>query len=71
MAKAQVDPSGASGSQFFVVVADDAQLPPIYALVGRVVGSFGAVDRIAAEPTDPGSRPVSAVVIQRATVQSS
>lgn len=68
MAKAQVDPSGASGSQFFVVTAIDAGLPPIYALVGKVVGSFSAVDRIAAEPTNSGQQPLNAVVIQKATL---
>ena len=36
MAKAQTEPPGTSGSQFFVVTAEDAGLPPEYAVVGEV-----------------------------------
>src|SRR3712207_7490267 len=36
MAKGGADPPGTSGSQFFVVTAEDAMLPPEYALVGKV-----------------------------------
>ena len=71
MAKAQVDPPGSGGSQFFIVTGQDAGLPPIYALVGRVVGSPEAMDRIAATPTNSTERPVDAVVISKATVSSS
>jgi peptidyl-prolyl cis-trans isomerase B (cyclophilin B) len=70
MAKAQVDPPGSSGSQFFIVTAPDAGLPAIYALVGKVVGSFKAVDRISATPTNASQRPQDAVVIQKATLTS-
>ena len=70
MAKAQVDPPGSSGSQFFIVTAPDAGLPAIYALVGKVVGSFKAVDRISATPTNASQRPQDAVVIQKATLSS-
>jgi peptidyl-prolyl cis-trans isomerase B (cyclophilin B) len=71
MAKAQVDPPGSSGSQFFIVTGQDAGLPAIYALVGRVVGSPEAMDRIAATPTNSAERPVDAVVIKKATLSSS
>jgi cyclophilin family peptidyl-prolyl cis-trans isomerase len=71
MAKAQVDPPGSSGSQFFIVTGQDAGLPAIYALVGRVVGSPEAMDRIAATPTNSAERPVDAVVIEKATLSSS
>jgi peptidyl-prolyl cis-trans isomerase B (cyclophilin B) len=71
MAKAQVDPSGSSGSQFFIVTAQDAGLPAIYALVGRVVGSMAAVDKIAATPTNSSQQPLDAVVIKKATLTSS
>jgi peptidyl-prolyl cis-trans isomerase B (cyclophilin B) len=40
MAKAGNDPPGAAGSQFFVVTAVDAGLPPEYAIVGRVTAGF-------------------------------
>ena len=59
MAKTQSDPAGASGSQFFVVTARDAGLPPDYALLGRVTAGLDVVDRIDAlgnaqeQPTQP------------------
>ena len=71
MAKAGVDPPGASGSQFFVVTAQDAGLPPEYALVGKVVdGGMSTVNRIAAQPVEgPASVPVNDIVIESATVE--
>ena len=71
MAKAQVDPPGSSGSQFFIVTAQDAGLPAIYAIVGRVIGSTKAVDRIAASATNSSQQPLDAVVIKKATLVSS
>ncbi|HEU4703439.1 MAG TPA: peptidylprolyl isomerase, partial [Conexibacter sp.] len=44
MAKTGTEPDGASGSQFFVVTAQDAQLPPQYALAGRIVQGLETVD---------------------------
>lgn len=71
MAKAGVDPPGASGSQFFVVTAQDAGLPPDYALVGRVVkNGMSTVNRIAAQPVEgPNSVPVNDVVIESASIE--
>jgi cyclophilin family peptidyl-prolyl cis-trans isomerase len=43
-----VDPPGRSGSQFFVVVAADAGLPPTSPLLGDVSSGFGVIERIAA-----------------------
>jgi peptidyl-prolyl cis-trans isomerase B (cyclophilin B) len=68
MAKAGNDPSGASGSQFFVVTAGDAGLPPDYALVGRVTRGMSTVNRISAEPVNAESFPYDAVVIEKATI---
>jgi peptidyl-prolyl cis-trans isomerase B (cyclophilin B) len=68
MAKAQTDPPGASGSQFFIVTAPDAQLTPDYALVGTVSKGMATVDRIASEPVNAQSFPYNAVVIQKATI---
>jgi peptidyl-prolyl cis-trans isomerase B (cyclophilin B) len=72
MAKTATDPAGASGSQFFVVTAPDAQLPPDYALLGTVTGDAAAVRRIAAVKAGPppDERPLAPVVIERATVSS-
>jgi cyclophilin family peptidyl-prolyl cis-trans isomerase len=47
MAKTQAEPPGRSGSQFFVVVAADAGLPPEYAVLGRVTRGMSTVARIA------------------------
>ncbi len=37
MAKTAAEPAGTAGSQFFVVTAQDAGLPPEYAILGKVV----------------------------------
>jgi cyclophilin family peptidyl-prolyl cis-trans isomerase len=75
MAKTGTEPNGRSGSQFFVVTAPDAQLPPQYAILGKVTQGLDVVDRIAAVPLqtqDPqGSAPVDPVVIQSVTIQGS
>ncbi|MEA2255121.1 MAG: hypothetical protein QOG35_1166 [Solirubrobacteraceae bacterium] len=70
MAKTQAEPSGASGSQFFIVTAADAGLPPDYALVGRVVGGDDAVRRISQVPADDRERPRTPVVIVKATLRT-
>ncbi len=73
MAKTSSDPPGTSGSQFFIVTAASAPLPPQYALVGNVVGGFAGVQRISKLPTDPpqDGAPRTPVVISRATLSSS
>jgi peptidyl-prolyl cis-trans isomerase B (cyclophilin B) len=68
MAKTQTEPSGTSGSQFFIVTAKNAGLPAQYALVGRVLSGLGTVARISAEPTDAQGAPSSPVVIEKATL---
>jgi peptidyl-prolyl cis-trans isomerase B (cyclophilin B) len=73
MAKTGTDPSGASGSQFFIVTGREAPLPAQYALVGNVVGSFAAVQAISRLPTNPpqDGEPTEPVVISHATLSSS
>jgi peptidyl-prolyl cis-trans isomerase B (cyclophilin B) len=46
MAKSASDPPGTAGSQFFVVTAPDAGLPPDYAVIGHVTDGQAVVDRI-------------------------
>lgn len=68
MAKTGAEPPGTSGSQFYVVTAGDAGLPPEYALVGKVVKGMDTVTRIAnvdAGPP-PAESPLSPVVIEKA-----
>lgn len=73
MAKTEVQPPGASGSQFFVVTAPaDAGLPPVYAVLGKVVSGMDTVERIAhlANPAlgPQGGEPRQPVVIDKLTV---
>lgn len=65
MAKTEIEEPGTSGSQFFIVTADNAQLPPDYALLGQVEGGGDVVGAIADVATDPTTEmPLSPVVIQ-------
>ena len=68
MAKTGAEPSGTSGSQFFVVTAADAGLPPQYALLGTVTKGLRVVDRIGKLGNPATERPTRKVVIQRMTV---
>ncbi len=68
MAKGGNEPAGASGSQWFVVTAEDAQLPPDYALLGKVTEGQDVVDRIGVVPTTADEQPVDPVVIRSVKV---
>jgi peptidyl-prolyl cis-trans isomerase B (cyclophilin B) len=74
MAKTGSEPAGTAGSQFYIVTAGDAGLPPDYALLGRVVKGQDVVDAIG-ELGDPASgevgTPLQPVVIERASVRQS
>jgi cyclophilin family peptidyl-prolyl cis-trans isomerase len=67
MAKTQAEAPGTSGSQFYVVTADDAGLPPEYALVGEVREGLDVVQRIESVPS-AGEQPLSPVVVRTAEV---
>ena len=67
MAKTGADPAGTSGSQFFVVTADDAGLPPEYALLGKVTRGLAVVERIG-KLGDANEHPTRRVVIASMTV---
>jgi peptidyl-prolyl cis-trans isomerase B (cyclophilin B) len=68
MAKTQDEKPGTSGSQFFVVTAEDAQLPPDYALLGKVTKGLDVVDKISAVPTTSDDQPSEPVVIKSVKV---
>jgi cyclophilin family peptidyl-prolyl cis-trans isomerase len=70
MAKSGVEAPGTSGSQFFVVTADDAGLPPEYAIVGEVTAGLDTIDRIGALGVADGP-PSQPVVISSVTVAES
>jgi cyclophilin family peptidyl-prolyl cis-trans isomerase len=71
MAKSAADPAGASGSQFFVVTAPDAGLPPEYAVLGKVVRGLPVVQKIGklGDPASGGEgTPTETVEIEKATL---
>jgi peptidyl-prolyl cis-trans isomerase B (cyclophilin B) len=70
MAKGSDEAAGTGGSQFFVVTASDAQLPPDYAIIGTVSAGLSVVDKIGTFG-DANEQPTKRVVIQKATVHVS
>jgi peptidyl-prolyl cis-trans isomerase B (cyclophilin B) len=70
MAKTEADPAGASGSQFFIVTAPNAGLPPDYAVAGGVVRGMDVAQYIGKLPVDGQDRPTSPVVIEKATLRT-
>jgi cyclophilin family peptidyl-prolyl cis-trans isomerase len=67
MAKTGTEAAGTSGSQFFVVTAQDAQLPPDYALLGKVISGLDVVLRIE-ELGQAGGTPSAPVVINSVSI---
>lgn len=67
MAKTADEPAGTAGSQFFVVTGDDVDLPPEYAIVGRVTAGLDVVERIG-RLGDANEQPTEPVVVSRAVV---
>jgi peptidyl-prolyl cis-trans isomerase B (cyclophilin B) len=73
MAKAAIDPIGASTGEFFVVTAPaQASLQPVFAPIGRVTDGLDTVERIAslANPAlgSDGGPPIQPVVIDSVTI---
>jgi peptidyl-prolyl cis-trans isomerase B (cyclophilin B) len=71
MAKTAIEDPGTSGSQFFVVTGEDAELPPEYALLGKVTGGQDVVDLIGVAPVQPDEQPVDPIVIRSITIEES
>jgi cyclophilin family peptidyl-prolyl cis-trans isomerase len=69
MAKTGAEAPGTSGSQFFVVTAADAGLPPEYAVVGKVTQGMDTIGAIEALGVGDGP-PSMPVVIEKVTVES-
>jgi cyclophilin family peptidyl-prolyl cis-trans isomerase len=70
MAKSSAEPPGTSGSQFYVVTAADAGLPPEYALVGKVDEGYDVVERINKLGTT-AEKPKQTVLIEKITIEKS
>jgi len=71
MAKAGNEPAGAAGSQFFVVTAADARLPPEYAILGVVTKGLRVVERVGKLGNRTTGRPTRKVVVLRMDVTTS
>ena len=70
MAKSGIEAPGTAGSQFFVVTAEDAPLPPEYAIVGEVTAGMDTIERIGALGVTDGP-PSQPVVVSSVTVTES
>ena len=71
MAKTELEKPGTSGSQFFIVTAEDAGLPPDYAVAGGVTKGDDVVELLANVPNDPAdNRPTEPVIIENVEVTS-
>ena len=68
MAKTSAEAPGTSGSQFFVVTAPDAQLPPDYAVLGKVSAGSAVVSRIGQLGDQNTEQPTETVEIEHAFV---
>jgi peptidyl-prolyl cis-trans isomerase B (cyclophilin B) len=70
MAKTGAEPTGTSGSQFFIVTGPSAtQLTPDYALLGKVTKGMDVATKIGGIQADPNSgQPAAQVTIKSVTV---
>jgi peptidyl-prolyl cis-trans isomerase B (cyclophilin B) len=68
MAKAGAEPAGTSGSQFFVVTGENANLPPDYALLGEVTKGIEVAHRIEDLASSADGRPTRPIVIEKVTI---
>jgi peptidyl-prolyl cis-trans isomerase B (cyclophilin B) len=74
MAKTQVEPPGTSGSQFYIVTAPDAGLPPDYAVLGEVVKGLDvalAIDQLGDPESGGAGTPLQTVLLEKATLNES
>jgi peptidyl-prolyl cis-trans isomerase B (cyclophilin B) len=71
MAKTEVEPPGRSGSQFFVVLPPQADVQPVFAVLGEVTEGFDVVETIAELGSPDGSgSPLEPVVIDSVTIEA-
>jgi peptidyl-prolyl cis-trans isomerase B (cyclophilin B) len=69
MAKTGTDPAGTSGSQFFVVTgAQGENLPPEYAVLGKVVDGLDVVEQIG-RLGGPTEKPKEPIFIDKITIE--
>jgi cyclophilin family peptidyl-prolyl cis-trans isomerase len=69
-----VEPPGTSGSQFYIVTAPDAGLPPDYAVLGEVVKGLDvalAIDQLGDPESGGAGTPLQTVLLEKATLNES
>jgi peptidyl-prolyl cis-trans isomerase B (cyclophilin B) len=74
MAKTEVEPAGTSGSQFYIVTAADAGLPPDYAVLGKVVKGIDvalAIEQLGDPASGGAGTPLSTVLLEKASLDES
>ena len=74
MAKTAAEPPGTAGSQFYIVTAPDAGLPPEYGVLGKVVKGLDvalAIDKLGDPASGEAGTPLRPVVIEKASVDES
>ena len=68
MAKSTYEPPGTGGSQFFIVTGDNVDLPPDYAVVGKIVAGQGVIDKIGKLGNRTTEAPTQRIVIKSTSV---
>ena len=68
MAKSTYEQPGTGGSQFFIVTAPDAGLPPDYAVIGKVVEGTEVVDKIGKLGNPQTEKPTERIVVRSTSV---
>jgi peptidyl-prolyl cis-trans isomerase B (cyclophilin B) len=74
MAKGGDEAPGTSGSQFFIVIGKEADLPADYSIIGKVVKGQDVAEKIGALPIEKGRTdgpPVQTVYIEKITIKVS
>jgi peptidyl-prolyl cis-trans isomerase B (cyclophilin B) len=74
MAKSGDEKAGTSGSQFFIVIGQDADLPADYAVIGKVVKGQEVAEKIGALPIKDGASdgpPTQTVYMEKVTIKVS
>ena len=74
MAKTEVEPAGTSGSQFYIVTAPDAGLPPDYAVLGEVEKGLDvalAIEQLGDPASGGAGTPLRTVLLEKASLDES
>jgi cyclophilin family peptidyl-prolyl cis-trans isomerase len=58
-----------NGSQFFIMLADNPNLPHNYTIFGKIIKGQEIVDAIGETPTETNDRPIEPIIIKTVTVE--